>query len=213
MQIFARSFAAFALPVLNAMADERLTAELCTVIESLMKDGDRGSRSRWVAMKQALIDANLARYSNLHPSMLLCHNDNRGGHGLNAFNSHLLAWKIRMVGADQQELLHACCIELSANADVRKKQVEFNKRLAQSSGGLLSPVLGSEKYLSLSCGHTVGLARAINANCVTTLPALKELNKDEHLTVKGVCGSDEVYAGMVTTGWQWLVIDQVVENL
>ena len=23
--------------------------------------------------------------------------------------------------------MHACCIELSANADVRKKQVEFNK--------------------------------------------------------------------------------------
>ena len=213
MQIFARSFAAFALSVLNAMADERLTAELCTAIESLMQDGDRGSRSRWVSIKQELIDANLARYSSLHPSMLLCHNGNRGGHGPNAFNSHLLAWKIRKVGADLTELLHACCIELSANADVRNKQVEFNKTLAQTSSGLLSPVLGSEKYLSLSCGHTVGLARAINANCVTTLPALKELVKDEQLTVNGVCGSDEVYAGMVTSGWQWLVIDQVVEDL
>jgi hypothetical protein len=212
MQIFARSFAAFALSVLNAMADQRLTAELCTAIASAMNDGDRGARSRWVSMKQMLIDANLAHFAQLHPSMLLCHNDNRGGYGLNAFNSHLLGWKIGKVGADLQELLHACCIELSANADVRKEQVEFNKRLVQSSGGLLSPVLGNEKYLSLSCGHTVGLARAINANCVTTLPALKALVQDGQLTVKGVCGSDAVYTDMVTSGWQWLVIDQIVED-
>ena len=212
MQIFARSFAAFALSVLGAVADQRLTAELCTVIESAMNDGDRGARSRWVSIKQILIVANLARFAQLHPSMVLCHNDNRGGYGLNAFNSHLLAWKIGKVGADMQELSHACCIELSANADVRKKQVEFNKTLAQTSAGLLSPVLGSEKYLSLSCGHTVGLARAINANCVTTLPALKELVKDGQLTVKGVCGSDAVHTEMVTSGWQWLVIDQLVED-
>ena len=117
MHILARNFAAFALSVLNAMADQRLTAELCTAIASAMNDGDRGARSRWVSMRQMLIDANLARYSNLHPSMLICHNGNRGGHGLNAFNSHLLGWKVGKVGADLQELLHACCIELSANAD------------------------------------------------------------------------------------------------
>ena len=58
----------------------------------------------------------------------------------------------------------------------------------------------------------MGLARAINANCVTTLPALKELVKDGQLTVKGVCGSDAVYTDMVTSGWQWLVIDQIVED-
>ena len=122
MQIFARSFAAFALSVLNAMADERLTAELCTAIASAMNDGDRGARSRWVSMKQMLIDANLARFAQLHPSMLLCHNDNRGGYGLNAFNSHLLGWKIGKVGADLQELLHACCIELSANGMFAKSR-------------------------------------------------------------------------------------------
>ena len=37
--------------------------------------------------------------------------------------------------------------------------------------------------------------------------------KDEQLTVKGVCGSDAAYTDMVTSDWQWLVIDQAVEDL
>ena len=194
------------------MADPRLTTEVCTAIDALVKDGERGARTRWGEIKAALVDANLAQLTHLHPNMLLCHNDNRGGHGLNAFNSHMLAWKISKVGGDVSELLHACCIEISANAETRKKQLDFNTSLVQRSGGLLSPLLGGEKFLTLSCGHTVGAARAINANCVTTLPALKDLVKDDQLTVKGVCGSDAVYTNMVTSGWQWLVIDQVVED-
>ena len=118
---------------------------------------------KWHMIKNVFLKAKIAYYLILHTSYIMTHPKNRGGLGLNAHNVHINGNTIRSVGADSSELARATCFELSHDEATRSKQLKFNKDLTDSSGGLLAPITGEERYLSVGCGHTAAFCRAANA--------------------------------------------------
>ena len=92
---------------------------------------------------------------------MLVHPRNRGGLGINAFNSHITGGKIVRVGADLDELRKATVIEMSHDESERELQFAFNKRLIARSKGLLAPVRGHERFLTVACSHTVVFCRVV----------------------------------------------------
>ena len=106
--------------------------------------------------------------ATLHTDAVFCHLKNRGGLGLNPHNVHLNAAKVHRVGANLKELHGAWAFEFSGVAATKAYQVAFNAALIDGAGGLLAKPTGSERVLSMGCGHTAAACRAANAGCRIT---------------------------------------------
>ena len=89
----------------------------------------------------------------------LTHKMNRNGLMLSPYNCHSNALKIHNGGADRKMLTNALCCELAADGEARKSQLEANEKLSSRSGGLLAPINGEERYLTLGCGHTTAFVK------------------------------------------------------
>ena len=133
----------------------------------------------------------------MHPSKVLVHPSNRTGLGVNAFNAHRNAAMILKVGADLS-LLQAWVIQMSPKRDVRAKQVAFNQVLIDLSRGLLAPINGDERVLSVSTGHTFAICRAANNRCKTSAPTLADA---DGLIDAQRMRNDIVFATMLEKGW------------
>ena len=108
--------------------------------------------SRMNQVLEDLEDMKLLTVAVLKPKAVLCHPDNRGRLGLNAFDCHIKGNKVLAVGTDLNELRGAVCIEMSPNIEKRAKQIEFNRKLIEGSQGYLAPIDGTEKVLSIGGG-------------------------------------------------------------
>ena len=82
----------------------------------------------------------------LNAKMLMVHEKNRGGLGVNPFNVHRNGAVIAKIGADRGQLNNAFCFEVSPHAEKRQAQFEFNNNLVRASGGLLACMHGTERY-------------------------------------------------------------------
>ena len=111
---------------------------------------------------------------DIDPDMMLVHPDNRSKLGVNPFNAHRVGAYIHRVGADMELLTKATCSELSPIEATRKRQIDFNHQLVSSSAGMLAPVSGAERYVSLGCGHTAQFIKAVRANCTTPQPSIAD---------------------------------------
>ena len=149
-----------------------------------------------------LLETGMARKEMAHPSLILCHPDNRGGLGISARNMHETIAKILGAGADMNELKRAVCFEFSPNK--RQEQLAFNERQISRADGLMAKILGCERYLSVGCGHTAAGCRAFNGNCKTSSAKLAKYCHDGKLLP--VLLSDQTYRSMCETGWEWTVI-------
>ena len=58
-----------------------------------------------------------------------------------------------------------------------KEQVDANVKVIQQSNGLLAPVKGSERFLTLGTGHMAAFCRAANHGCWTSIANLQGSNK------------------------------------
>lgn len=139
----------------------------------------------------------------IHVRHLLCHPDNRAQLGLDPHNVHRVGAMISKLGGDFSQLNHATCVEMSPLGDERAKQVAFNSALVQHAQGLLAPVTGEERYLTLSCGHTAAFCRAAVSSCRTSEQCLADERGtvSTHLLLK-----DDVLKAMIERGWKWTVI-------
>ncbi len=104
---------------------------------------------------------------DVSPNVMLAHPDNRSKLGVNPFNAHRTGGHIKKVGAHIGLLTKAACFEMSPADPMRSMQIEFNKRLVLQSDGMLAPVSGGERFLSVSCGHTAQFYKAALASCRT----------------------------------------------
>ena len=103
------------------------------------------------------------------------------------------------------ELLRtATAFELCGVEPQRSEQVRFNQALVDASGGLLAPVTGAERYLTVSCGHTVQFAKSVSASCRTSQPSLAD--PSGCLNTQHLCKDDAALKTMVQSGWGWTIL-------
>ena len=169
-----------------------------------------GLLSKWNQVAEILTQHHLAWHSLIHPNQMLCHPSNRGKLGLNAAMAHRLILRIKTVGGDKRELARAVCWQLSTDPSKRDAQLVFNKELVSRSDGLLAPVVGTERFVSVSCGHTAAGCKAVIARCRTDIAKLKD--QSGHMDAKTIAGSDKVLEEMLSDGWKFLVVDSRVEE-
>jgi hypothetical protein len=179
-------------------------AELVTEVQTLM-DANVGPITRWSNVLEVFLKHNIAyKVAELAPSVLMVHPENRSKLGVNPFNAHKVGAYIKRVGADFKELGNAVAFEVCALSDEKAKQVAFNQRLTQHSGGMLAPLDGSERFLTVSCGHTSQFCKAVLANCRTPYDTLADTSGC--LSVDHVAKDDPKFRTMICKGWPWIVI-------
>jgi hypothetical protein len=145
----------------------------------------------------------------VHPKYILVHPKNRAGLGLSWHNVHRNGSIIRAVGASLKQLGNAYCIEMSTDAERARQQTNFNHDLSQRSAGLLAKVTGSERYLSLGCGHTAAFCRAAEAHCKT--PQVCIADAEGRIDLQKIY-KDPIFKTMCTEGWTWNVIPSWVDD-
>ncbi|CAE7458044.1 unnamed protein product [Symbiodinium sp. CCMP2592] len=119
-----------------------------------------------------------------------------------------LAWKATLAGFDKS-YLHSSCFQLSENPDLRARQVAFNQKQVEQAAGLLAPVNGTERYLSVSSGHTTQFLKALWAGCRTSEGSLAT---NGFLSKEVLCGKDPVLREVMLHGWSWVIVSWAVEE-
>ena len=74
---------------------------------------------------------------------------------------------------------------------------------------MLAPVNGSERFMSVSCGHTAQFCKAAIASCKTPQSTLADVTG--HLNVQIVMAGDKALQTMLEKGWAWTIIPWQVE--
>ena len=125
-----------------------------------------------------------------HPKLFLTHGANRGGLLLSPHNVHRNAGRIHKCGADTKQLNNAFCIELAASGKTREAHFAKNEMLIKRAGGLLAPINGSERFISLGCGHTVAFCKLADVKGRTSEKELQCADSDV-IDVQKLCKNAE----------------------
>lgn len=186
-----------------------LTAAVKTALNNAWDDSSKGIMGRWKSVLQVLMCNNVAYKAKLAPCNLLVHPQNRGGSGIQPFNMHQKGAKIVACGAKFDLLIGSVAFEMHPEEAKRMKQVQFNENLALTSNGLMAPVQGGERYLTVSSTHTSQFCRAVSHGCLTPETQIQDSNGKLSLEM---LGKDTVLKEMVTEGWEWVIIPWYVED-
>ena len=87
---------------------------------------------------------------------------------------------------------------MSANDFSRQQQLAFNEAMVQQAGGLLAPLNGAERYVTVSSGH-------VSQFCKAALSGCNNLNREN-------LSKDVQLKQMLEEGWPWLVVSWAVEE-
>ena len=167
-----------------------------------------GVITKWNTILEVLKD-HVYVLEDVSPKYFLVHPDNRSKLGVNPYNAHRTGAYIKKVGADLVLLKKATAFEISPMIPMKMKQFEFNRKLVQNSCGLLAPVSGTERFVSVSCGHTVQFCKAALAGCVTPQTSLADATG--RLNVQAISNGDKAFQVMLEKGWSWTVVPWPVE--
>lgn len=196
------------------MAERYYPAELIEKVQRLI-DVDAatvGPVTAFAHVMGALKAANIPYVADeVSPQHVLVHPDNRGKLGLNPFNVHRNGAFIKRVGADRTQLTQATAFELSPMEPKRSQQLKMNSDLISRSAGLLAPLNGSERLLSVGCGHTVAFCRAALVSCPT--PQASIADASGCLNVQMLTKLDPEFKIMLEKGWSWTVLPWQVEEV
>ena len=88
-------------------------------------------------------------------------------------NAHKNGADIKSAGADLEQLSNAYCVELSESGARRDAHIAKNQALVQRAEGLLAPVTGVERFISVGCGHTSQFCKLADVGDATCEPSLQ----------------------------------------
>jgi hypothetical protein len=178
-------------------------SEVVLKVKAIMAE-ESGPLSKFLLCKEVLLNAKVGYFSILDVDTMLVHPANRGGLGINHFNAHQTGFKIHKVGADLSQLKQACCVEMHPVGVAKELEVACNQKLVAKSAGMLAPVTGQERYVSLSCGHTAAFCKAAKARCNTNIPGIADAagKLDPNL----LASTSPNFAKMLGEGWLWFVV-------
>ena len=169
---------------------------------------DMGPLQKWKSIKDMLLDCGVAYVTTAKATAFVVHHKNRGGALISPHGCHRKGFQIMKAGADISLLGNSVCMELNPNMAERQMQIDPFEKLVASTP-LLSPVLGTERYASLSSGHTCQFVKALVHGCPTCEEGLA--GPTGKLGAH-VWQSDKDLKTMVETGWEWLVLPHTVES-
>ncbi|CAE7228312.1 unnamed protein product [Symbiodinium sp. CCMP2592] len=175
---------------------------LKAAIRAIMDDTEVPPNKRLDRLTTFLKENGLAYSTMLCPNDFLVHPHNRGGAMINALDVHDKGQKILELGFRRSLLTDSICFELSPHETQRRVQVEANEALVQKSSGLLAPLQGSERYMTVSSSHTTAFLKASQHRCKRPGAAGGFLNLE-----------DEALKEAVSKGWPWLVLSWRAEFL
>ncbi|CAE7621309.1 unnamed protein product [Symbiodinium sp. CCMP2592] len=177
--------------------EEKLAAEIARIMDNTEVQPNR----KLDRLVNFLKESQLAYTTTLRPAELLVHPHNRGGRMLNPLDVHSKGQKLLDLGFRPSLLTDSIAIELSPLEDKRNEQIRANTDLSERSNGLLSPVLGSERAMTVSSSHTTAYLKASLMKC-------KRPNSGGSLSLEDECMRDAV-----NQGWPWLLISWRAEAM
>ena len=150
---------------------------------------------------------------HVHPSQTLTHTENRSGLMLDCTKVHNNIISIFKGGADIKQLTNSYAFELGPESSLRKQHLEANAKLIAESNGWLAPINGSERYVTVGCGHTVAGCKAVwCGSCKTDVEELKDPADEEGKLNRGYLEKSSVYKSMINDGWTWTIIPSSVDE-
>ena len=143
--------------------------------------------------------------------LFLVHKENRGGLLVSPHNVHRNALRIYNCGADMKQLTNAVCLELPPSGKLREEHLAKNKALVERAAGLLAPINGSERYITLGCGHTMSFCKqaAVHGDTSETQLQCADSNK---VDVQKLCRQAQ-FKAMIQEGWSWTVVPYIIDQL
>lgn len=184
-------------------------ADVVASVKRVLEDTAAGPVAAWKLIEKTLKSHNILYTTVISPEHVLCHPSNRGQLGLNPRTAHRTGSRILAIGCDRSELEKAVCIEICPEKTGRDFQVAFNMDLVQRSGGLLAPVSGAERYMSLGGGHAIAFFRACLHGCDTSEASIADT--EGKLNLSTFSHKDATFAEC-TRGWQVTVLPWLVQQ-
>ena len=186
--------------------DARITGELIASIRAVTS-GEGGALMKWNVVLKLLQEARLPyQLDDIGVEQFLVHPDNRGGMGINAHDAHETLATVFKVGADPEHLVKATAFEICPQHEEKSKQIFFNQELIRLSGGLLAPMNGNERYITVACSHFTQALRAAKAKCITHQTSLKDSEgrlSCEKLLLNDLTGH---MTKIINKGWRWTIV-------
>jgi hypothetical protein len=190
---------AYTLHHVKSQLKPALTEQIDKVLAST-----QGSLSKWNAIQDLLLKHKVAyTLESVRCDEFVVHPANRGGLGINPHECHRIGQSIKRTGADLSLLSKAVAFELPNFEPQLEPVLDFNKNLVALSKGLLGPVSGNERYMTVSCGHTTQFIKALLSRCVTT---------DGSTLGPEFAGSDLIFQQMIKKGWSWTILPYTVQT-
>ncbi|CAL1135362.1 unnamed protein product [Cladocopium goreaui] len=173
---------------------------LKSVTELLSPSCSLGINIRLQNVISTLESVGLIYSSKLAPAAFLCHPQNRGSSMVNAYNAHRKGHDILQAGV-KAELLppNSLALEVATDSKLKESQFKLNRKMVAGSNGLLAPIRGDERFLTLANSHFVQWARAMDNGC------------------KGPDGNILIVSSdmkpLLKEGWSWRIISGEAEKL
>ena len=112
--------------------------------------------------------------------------------------------------ADLEQLSNAYCFELPESGARRDAHIAKNQALVQRAEGLVAPVTGVERFISVGCGHTSQFFKLADVGGVTCEPSL-QIPGANRLDKQSLC-SNRNFEIMITKGWAWKVFHACIDQ-
>jgi hypothetical protein len=151
------------------------------------------------------------KVDSINAELFLTHKANRGGLLLSPHNVHRNAARIKSCGADVKQLTNALCMELATSGKTRDDHLEKNSKLIGRAAGLLAPITGSERYLTLGCGHTAAFCKQAAVQGRTSQKSL-QCSDSELVDLQKLCGNAH-FKTMIMEGWSWEVVCAAIDEV
>jgi hypothetical protein len=192
------------------VVDSRFTAEVVGEVRSIMAEKG-GALGKWNRIKSVFEKHHVLSIRTAHPDEVMVHPKNRGGLGLNAHEVHRVLAAVKRIEGDKSQVTTATAFEIAPDAETSSKQRAFNSAIIAGSAGLLAPLTGRERLLSVSCSHFTAACRAVQHGCRSDHESL--VGADGHMHIGAVANNDEVLADLISNGFQWQIIPAVAEQI
>ncbi|CAE7270765.1 unnamed protein product [Symbiodinium sp. CCMP2592] len=181
-----------------------MTTEVQQAITQIKKDVQIPINTKWLQIRNHLMQAGLLYQLQVVPSSMLVHPANRGGAMLSWHDCHHKGHAILATGPDFAKITQSVCIELATDADKRQAQIKANVELCEASGGQLARPTGQERYLSLGSSHLTQFCKAVENNAKTSHSELSKLCQG--VLSLDACtqghGPDSGFSRMISQGWK-----------
>ena len=174
------------------------------------RDGQLAPITAWKDCIDRLLTEKVARQEVHEPDEFIIHPSNRSGLGVNAYNVHRVGAMLKQIGVDPAELEKAVAFERMPTEPMWSSQVAFNEKLVSASKGMLAPVSGRERLLSVGTGHATQFFKAAKYGRATSEPTLADAASGGKLNAEGLC-RDPRFKAALNQGWLWTIVPRQAE--